>query len=302
MKKVIILGGNGFIGKRLASYLLKQDVEVYSFDLTIPSDKENGINYIEGDFFDDDTLIKVVEDKDIVFHCVCTINPGNSWEKYMQAYNLDFIQTVKLCRVVSETNKKMVFLSSGGTVYGKKDVQPIEENSTTYPINHYGALKICIENVIHSFNERINDKIIIARISNPYGPGQDYTKGVGFIDAAIKNALSGKDIVVFGDGSVIRDYIYIDDVVKLLYFLSSYNGEYDTFNVSTGIGTSQNEILNMLKTHFPDMKIKYEKARDVDLKKTVLSNKRLMDCCDYKMIDIKDGIFKYVEYLKDFKN
>ena len=301
MKKILVLGGNGFIGKRLASFLANQGNQVYSFDLNLPNVREKGVYYISGDFFDDSDLYYALEDKDIIYHCICTINPGNSWDKYMQAYSGDFLQTVKLCKFVFETNKKLVFLSSGGTVYGKKEVQPIEENSATYPINHYGALKICIENIIHSFNERMENKIIIARISNPYGPGQDYTKGVGFIDAAIKNAINEKEITVFGDGSIVRDYIYIDDVVNLLYFLASYKGEHDTFNISTGIGTSQKEILNMLKSYFPNMIIRFEKERDVDLKKTVLSNKRLIDCYDYKMTNIKDGIFKYLEYLNGLK-
>lgn len=90
-------------------------------------------------------------------------------------------------------NIRVIFLSSGGTVYGIQDEQPIVENAIASPINHYGAVKLCIETVIKTFNKQLHTKMIIARISNPYGPGQDYNKGVGFIDAALKKVSNWRD-------------------------------------------------------------------------------------------------------------
>ena len=97
----------------------------------------------------------------------------------MEGYKRDFIQTINLCGMLIRQKTNMIFLSSGGTVYGVQEVQPIKETALPVPINHYGSLKLCIENVIRTFNTQLHTKMRIARISNPYGPGQDYHKGVG---------------------------------------------------------------------------------------------------------------------------
>ena len=94
---------------------------------------------------------------------------------------------------------------------------------------------------------RDSTKILIARISNPYGPGQDFNKGVGFIDAAIKKTIRGEKIEIWGDGNNVRDYIYIDDVCRMLISLFNYQGNYDTFNISSNTGTSQRDIIRMLE-------------------------------------------------------
>ena len=209
MRKVLVLGGNGFIGRNLCSYLVKQGEDVYSFDMAYPEVKEAGVHYIAGDFFDDYTLRNVVKDMRVIFHAICTLNPGNSNEKCILGYERDFVQTAKLCDYIKDENSRLIFLSSGGTVYGNQRIQPITEDAVPVPINHYGNLKLCIENTIRTFNFQSKRHMIIARISNPYGPGQDYLKGVGFIDAALKRAIHGETIEVWGSGNVVRDYIYI---------------------------------------------------------------------------------------------
>lgn len=133
----------------------------------------------------------------------------------------------------------MIFLSSGGTVYGNQSIQPIREDALPKPINHYGNVKLCIENTIRTFNYQTHTKLLIARISNPYGPGQDFNRGVGFIDAALKKSIRKEKIEIWGDGTNVRDYIYIDDVCQMLIMLLEYEGEFDTFNLSSNIGTSK---------------------------------------------------------------
>ena len=118
IRKVLIIGGNGFIGTNLARRLSKrEDLDVYSFDLTMPEKKVTGVSYLTGDFFDDCVLEDTVEGMDLVIHSLCTVNPGNSNKKYMEGYKRDFIQTVNLCSMLIRQKTNMIFLSSGGTVY-----------------------------------------------------------------------------------------------------------------------------------------------------------------------------------------
>lgn len=297
MRKILVLGGNGFLGRNLCAYLAEMGEKVYSFDMALPKEKDERISYIEGDFFDDYTLQKLVKGMDVIYHAICTLNPGNSNEKCIVGYERDFVQTAKLCSYIKDTDCRMIFFSSGGTVYGNQKLQPILETAVPVPINHYGNLKLCIENTIRTFNFQMKKNMLVARISNPYGPGQDYHKGVGFIDAAIKRALAGETIEIWGDGTVIRDYIYIDDLCKMLYALIDYHGEIEVFNLSSGTGVSQNEIIEILKGLLPEVKVAYKPGRSVDAKKIILDNTRIHSICDIEMVKIKEGIKRYYEYI-----
>ena len=273
MKKVLVLGGNGFIGKNLCRCLAEKGYEVYSFDMVVPSIVDSRINYIAGDFFDDYTLETIVKGMAVIYHAICTLNPGNSNEKYIMGYERDFVQTVKLCSYIKDTGTKLIFLSSGGTVYGNQDIQPITESAVPVPINHYGNLKLCIENTLRTFNFQTQTNMLVARISNPYGPGQDYHKGVGFVDAVIKRALNNEKIEIWGDGNVVRDYIYIDDVCEMLISLLNYQGSYEVFNISSNRGVSQLEIIEIIKQLEGNLEVEYKPARNVDARKIVLDNK-----------------------------
>ncbi len=296
-RNILILGGNGFIGTNLCNKLVEEGNEVFSFDLCEPINLNENVNYICGDFFDFDVLKEVTKDKDIIFHAISTINPGNSNSQYMRGYTKDFIQTIKLCEIACEQESKLIFLSSGGTVYGDQIIQPIDEEVYPKPINHYGNIKLCIENTIKTFNIQNNTKFIIARISNPYGPGQDYNKGVGFIDAAIKRTINNEIIEVWGDGTIERDYIYIDNVCDMLVKLMSYDGKEEIFNLSSNRGVSINQVLEIMKKVGLEVKVNYKQARSVDVHKIILNNKRIKDIYNEKILSVEEGIKKYYNYL-----
>ncbi|MGB4661425.1 MAG: NAD-dependent epimerase/dehydratase family protein, partial [Mobilitalea sp.] len=293
-------GGSGFIGSNLGITLLAYHYDVYSFDMLYPNIRIEGVNYIIGDFFDDFTLNMVIKGMDYVVHSLSTVNPGNSNEKYMQGYERDFIQTVKLCEILIKENIKLLFISSGGTIYGDKEIQPIREDVLPNPINHYGNLKLCIENTISTFNKQENANMMIARISNPYGPGQDFTRGVGFVDAALKKAITKQPIEIWGNGSVVRDYIYIDDVCQMLEKLLEYNSDEVIFNISSGHGTSQNNIIEILHDMGLEEQVIYKDARSVDAKKVVLDNSKIMRVYHKEIISITEGIDKYYHWLINF--
>ncbi len=298
MKNVLVIGGNGFIGTNLCDLLVRVGYEVSSFDLVRPGKENPKVHYLQGDFFDDETLEKITEGMDVVIHSLSTVNPGNSNEMYMRGYSKDFLQTVKLCEILIRKHIKMIFLSSGGTVYGNQDIQPIREDVRPQPINHYGNIKLCIENTIRTFNTQLHTKMIIARISNPYGPGQDYHKGVGFIDAVLKKAMAGEDIEIWGDGTTRRDYIYIQDACRMIASLIDYRGQEDVFNISLNRGTSQKEILDIVAALGLDFKVRYLAGRSVDAKKIILDNTKIRGIYQEKLVELETGIRLYHEYLE----
>ena len=286
-KKVLIIGGNGFIGRNLAKILVKRnDLEVFSFDLALPREEVAGVEYMEGDFFDDLVLENAVKGMDLVIHSLSTVNPGNSNEKYMQGYGRDFLQTIKLCKMIIDQKSNMIFLSSGGTVYGVQEDQPIKETALPVPIN-----------VIRTFNTQRHTKMRIARISNPFGPGQDYHKGVGFVDAAIKKSICKETLEIWGDGENIRDYIYIEDVCKMLEALVDYDGKEEVFNLSSNEGISQNMVVDILKKIDGEFDVVYKAARSVDVRKIVLDNSKIKQIYKGEIRTFETGVREYYNYL-----
>ncbi len=113
----------------------------------------------------------------------------------------------------------------------------------------------------------------------------------------LKNALSGKKIEIWGDGNTVRDYIYIDDVCNMTEALVSYSGEHDTFNISSGKGYSQKEIIEFLKDLKLDFEVEYQSARSIDVKRIILDNSRIKELGEFNILDLFSGIKKYYDYL-----
>ena len=152
--KVLVLGGSGFIGANVSRWLRNAGFQVVSFDRVIPEQKYDGIEYVAGDFFDDETLDKILCDKDVVLHSLSTLNPGNSNTFFFRGYSLDFVQTVKLFEKASRMGTRVIFFSSAGTVYGRYDGAPFDETHALRPINHYGSLKVLRRLCVHSTSSR----------------------------------------------------------------------------------------------------------------------------------------------------
>ncbi len=299
VKNALIIGGNGFIGSNLGRILSDRDFKVTSFDIARPPVEDSRIEYVMGDFFDDNVLAEIIKGRDVIYHALSTLNPGNSNDKYMMGYGRDFLQTVKLFDMLKDTDTKLIFLSSGGTVYGNQEVQPIKEEATAAPINHYGNVKLCIENTLKVFDIQAKSKMMIARISNPYGPGQDHKKGVGFIDAVIRRTLAGEPVEVWGDGENVRDYIYIDDVCNMLGNLASYEGTQTTFNISSNEGTSMKRILEIVKSIDDSVRVEYKPARSVDVRRIILDNSRIMSVCPMKLVGLEEGIKSVYKWIAE---
>ena len=217
----------------------------------------------------------------------------------MQGYGRDFLQTIKLCKMLIDQGSNMIFLSSGGTVYGVQEEQPIKEDALPVPINHYGSVKLCIENVIRTFNSQRHTKMRIARISNPFGPGQDYHKGVGFVDAAIKKSICKETLEIWGDGENIRDYIYIEDVCEMIGSLINYDGNEEVFNVSSNQGISLNDVISKMKEYGLAPDVVYKDARSVDVAKVVLDNHKIESIHECKIRSFEEGLKLYIDYLKN---
>ena len=179
----------------------------------------------------------------------------------------NIVVTSKLLDACVRTGvSKVVFISSGGTVYGKDVDCPIKENAETNPISSYGLQKITIEKLLYLYSYMHGLDYRVVRLANPYGPYQRPNGVQGAVTTFTYKALAGEEIVVFGDGSIVRDYIFIEDAVRGILDISEGLGTHRIYNLGSGYGTSIRQVLETVaEATGCRLNITYREGRSVDV-------------------------------------
>jgi UDP-glucose 4-epimerase len=284
---IAIFGAAGFIGTNLAiqlssvpkTNLTLVDGEMGYFD-TIKSLNLPNTKYVEAKFLEGTDFDQILKNQDLVFHLVSTTVPSTSnlhiYDELRANVN---VTALFLNACVRSKIKRLVFISSGGTVYGKIDKCPLQEDMPTDPISSYGLQKITIEKLIYLYSNMHGLDYRIVRLSNPYGPYQRPNGVLGAASTFVYKALKGEDITVYGDGSVVRDFIYIDDTIKALIKVAKDKNDgsdcFKTFNLGSGKGTSIKELLSLVSDALDvKLKINYTPSRPVDVPENYLDISR----------------------------
>lgn len=277
MIKCLVLGANGFIGSHLVSELARQGYAVRAFGRSHlqPSRHADSapIEYLEGDFIHEGDVRAALEGCDICFHLISTTLPKSSNDDPVFDINTNIGGTAAMLKhALSSGVKKVVFLSSGGTVYGIPEAIPIAEEHSTNPICSYGISKLAIEKYLELYRHLYGLDYTVLRLSNPYGEHQRVAATQGAIAVFLNRALRNEPIEIWGDGSVVRDYIYIADVISAMMSTIDYRGKQHVFNIGAGKGKSINEILEAVE-HVAGQKIdrRYIQARPFDVPTSILS-------------------------------
>lgn len=245
----LILGGAGFIGSHIAEILLKNGFTVRLFDRINRLPRHllhERIQLIEGDFLNFSQWDSLLKDVDYIFHNLSTTIPSTSDNDPVFDIQTNVIGNVRfLHEVIKHKVKKIIFSSSGGTIYGNKPI-PITEKSPTDPICSYGISKLSMEKYLHYFFFHHNLDYVSLRYSNVYGPGQDPGGMLGAVTIFLSHMIQSKPVTIFGDGNIIRDYIYISDIQWANLLALKHTTPNHIYNVGTGIGTSINELIAMI--------------------------------------------------------
>jgi UDP-glucose 4-epimerase len=186
---------------------------------------------------------------------------------------------------------RLIYFSSGGTIYGAKKDAFFSERSLLAPISYYGQSKLLIEESIKFENRRSGLNYLILRPSNPYGIGQAIHAKQGLIAASIGNILNNKKITIWGDGSVVRDYIYIDDLIDAIVSIIKSGGDNEIYNIGSGKGYSINEVIDTLtKCIAKKIEVEYVDARSVDVPSVVLDTSKLHTIFKPNYLSLEEGI------------
>lgn len=310
MKKILLIGGSGFIGFNIAKSLLVKGYSVFilelaSSDISMFEPIPINLKIIYGSLSDYDLINDIIVENSIetVVHLASTLIPSSSFESYESEFDYIIKPTIKLLKLFSELNIKFVYFSSGGTVYGKGSI-PFLESHATLPISYYGQSKIIIEESIKFENRLSGLKFCIVRPSNPYGIGQKINGKQGLIAASIGHILKGEKISVWGDGEVIRDYIHIDDLVHGFTKILEKEDCNEIYNIGSGIGYSINEIITVLrKCVVKDFEVEYLEARKVDVPTLILNVDKFDSILSRTKISIEKGIEEfYIHELNKVKS
>jgi len=215
-----------------------------------------------------------IEGVDVVLHLVSTTLPKNSNDDPIYDVQTNVVGTLQMLNAMAARNvRKIVFISSGGTVYGIPKYLPIDESHPTDPLVSYGITKLVIEKYLHLYERMYGLKAIMLRVANPYGERQRIETAQGAIGVFLHHALSGKPIEIWGDGSVTRDFIHISDVAEAFVQAVAYSGSKSVFNISSGSGTSLNELISILEEILnKPIEPHYLPSRPFDVPVSVLSN------------------------------
>jgi len=301
--RILILGGNGFIGSHLAAALLKRgdklrivDRAIKSFQLQHPA-----IDYRMADCLDFTATAEALQDIDIVYHLMSTSVPSTSNLDPVADINGNLIPTVRLLQQMVDLNvRRIVFMSSGGTVYGNPTLEPVPETHPLNPICSYGVIKASIEKYLMMFKELYNLQPLIIRPSNLFGPRQGHIGVQGVIPTFMKRIMDGEPITVYGDGSIGRDYIYIDDLIAFCLLAGSSN-IFGIYNVGGGNCYSLNDIIHILENVMGQKaKVEYKSKRNFDVQRVSLDIRKARDDFDWQpVIKIEDGIRQYWHWLNN---
>jgi UDP-glucose 4-epimerase len=247
--KSLVLGWNGFIGTHLVDGLLEEGYPVRIYDRSPNRFRATPQNaeYVEGELGNHGLIRAAVEDVEVVFHFVSTTIPKTSNDDPIYDVRSNLVDTLQLLESCVEAGvRKVVFASSGGTVYGQPRTLPITEDHPTNPITSYGVIKLAVEKYLGLFDHLHGLDYTALRISNPYGPYQDPGGQQGAVPVFLHRLRTGHPVTIWGDGSVVRDYLYISDLVEALKQVAEAETQQKVFNVGSGQGISLNELVALI--------------------------------------------------------
>ena len=302
-KNVLVIGGNGFIGSNIVEELKNKDFGVSVLDILPPRFAGRDVQYHCGSVSDQKLLNELIRNKDSLIYLKSSTTPATSMIDAAKAYCEDLPELMGVCEVcLRQGVRKIIFSSSGGTVYGDLRVRrPYREEDLTYPRNHYGIAKVAAENILLMQNALHGMENIILRVSNPYGRGQSTLSGVGAITSFAEKIIQKQPIRIFGDGNIIRDYIDVSDVARAFVMAveQAPGSGSPIFNIGSGRGFSLLQIVDLLEEYLQSKaQIEFLPQREFDVEYNVLDVTKAARILGFTpVISPEEGIRQYVQQL-----
>ncbi len=307
MRRALVVGGNGFIGAHLVQKLVDTGWNVtilHKYEQPRYSNMPTAVRFLRGDLTQESLLVEAVEGQDVVFHLLWTTTAIHEVANRdpaadVQANLVPTIHLMEACRAAGVG--RLVFTSSGGTVYGRTQIAPIPEDHPNHPITAYGVSKLAVEKYLQMMKHLHDLDFAIFRPSVPYGPYQNPLARQGAVAVFLYRVAKGMPLAIWGDGTVTRDYFYISDLVEALILggtqaLSSQ----PVFNLGGSEEVSLNQLIALVEeTVGREAIVDYQPARDFDAPRVLLDTTRAQTVLGWQpKVLMKDGLAKTWEWMK----
>jgi len=304
--KIVIFGGGGFIGSTIADRLLRDGHALRIFERPrVPPYREfhdgESVEWMTGDFGSLHDINTALDGVDAVLHLVSTTLPKSSNDDPVYDVQSNLVSTLQLLNAMEARHvRRIVFISSGGTVYGTPQYLPVDEKHPTEPQVSYGITKLAIEKYLQLYQAQHGIKATILRVANPYGERQRIETAQGAIAVFTSRALRGLPIEIWGDGSVMRDYLYVSDVAEAFALALGYDGPETVFNISSGTGISLKDMVAILARSIGrEIVLDYRPGRPFDVPVSILCNAlALRELGWAPQVSLEHGIHKTVDWMR----
>ncbi|WP_336788689.1 NAD-dependent epimerase/dehydratase family protein [Paenibacillus sp. MMO-177] len=274
--KALVTGGAGFIGSHLTDALVQSGADVHVIDNLSTGFKSNvhpDAVFHELDINSDAAMqiIKQVR-PDIVFHMAAQVDVQRSVTDPAYDSSVNIVGTIRLMKACQQAEVGKLVFSSTSAVYGDANKERNLEDAVAAPISYYGLSKLTGENYIRLFHKMHGLPYTILRYSNVYGPRQNASGEGGVVSIFMSKLKQGLPLHVNGSGNQTRDFIYVQDVVQA-NLAAIHQGDQETINISTGLRTSINNLIHMIKLiHGQNVEITYGPERPGDIMDSCLDN------------------------------
>lgn len=301
-ENVLVLGGSGFIGSHLVELLQERGHRVRIVDLKSP--RVAGSEYLRMDMKDIPRHPEVLAGVDILFHLAwntipqtSNLNPGADIQDNLWAS----VKLLEAC--VAAGLKKIIFVSSGGTVYGIPQQIPIPEDHPCEPRCSYGITKLAFEKYLEMFRVTRGQEYVVLRGANPFGEGQDVTRPLGAVGVFLHHLRQDQPIEIWGDGRVVRDYFYVGDLARALYRSMRYQPPEKgmrTFNVGSGYGLSLIELLEVMEEITGKTpRVEFRPGRPLDVPVNILDCRRIAAILGWRpQVSFPEGVHRTWQWLQ----
>lgn len=300
--QIAIIGAGGFIGRHLTERLQTlADVELHLFGKSESTLPGTSLQCRILDSTQPALLREQFRHIDYIYYLASETIPSTSWENPAMDIEKNLLPFIRFTETVAQLSvKKIIFVSSGGTVYGATD-HMVDEHSFTNPFSPYGIVKLTMEHFLNYFEVKYGLHFDIYRVSNVYGEGQNTGKGIGLINTFIEKIISEKKIYIFGDGGNVRNYLYVKDLAELM--LTSLRRDAtvsEIYNTASNDTLTVNDIARIMQHIVPvDFELIYKEARQSDNSAIHLDHSKIVAANpDFRFTEIEAGILKVYEYIR----
>lgn len=312
--EILVTGGAGFIGSNLAEALVKRNAKVTILDSLISPYGGNMFNlkkikkkvkFVKGDVRSKRTVGKAVEGKDYIFHLAGQTGRVISMSKPRLDQDINSRGTLIILEEIRKQRKKpkIIFAGSRGS-FGDPLYLPVDEKHPDVPRDIYGINKQTAEQYCLLFGREYGFGATSLRLNNVYGPHcQIKSNHYGTVNLFIAYALQNKDIPIYGTGKQTRDYVFVSDVVDAFVKSTSKKADNEMFIVGTGVSSSLNDVVNIIRKSIPDAKhkmVEYPQAlKSVDFMEFYSTSTKIQQSLSWKpKIDLENGINKTIRFYK----